>query len=741
MSRLVKLISLVVVVLIGLTCAAWFGFDPNSLKPRIAAEVERATGRALTIEGPIRVQLVPRPGLTAEDLSLANRPGGSTRPMATVEKLTATIAWRPLLSGTLEIETLALDQPDIVLETDADGIGNWNFSPPRQPSVIAGAPSSPGFRLRTELDQITVENGHLLWRDARTHHDVALGIPSLSDAGGRLSGTVIAQGVPIQIAAAAAPLTTTPWPLDVSLTAVGGLAIIKGSIADPLRAHGYQASVSATLPALDALNAIFPNAHLPPLHDVHVAAALTDAGTAWPDITQASVTVGASDLGADVAGLVLDRLSLGLAKPEDPIALTADGTLRGNGFSLAAQLGPAGLFKNLLIRPAPPEPATQPPHLVARLTLPQGDLAADLTGELADGSRKITGTLTSQRLDIDALTAPHAGPSPAAESPATPPPPPNREPPRSATLISARPFAISPAIFSVFPETSIQVAIQQLIWRHTTVERLTADLVVTADHHVLLDPVDLHLGTGDLAGSLQTEATAAPQVTLRLMGHALPAGQVLDLLGDPDKVTGILDAHAELTATGATPHDLAATLDGHLGLTVVNGTLESSRAGTLVAPLLKGAPAGLFNPVLQNARAGLRCFAVAGIVKHGNAEVSTLLLDSAALDVSGTGEVELGREALDLRLRPLLRIGGNGIAVPVRLTGPWRDLKTAWDGPVDQGKASFSAVIGALSSTTPEMDCAPALAAARDGKPGIMPSAEPKPKSPDIGDLLRGLIK
>ncbi len=94
-----------------------------------------------------------------------------------------------------------------------------------------------------------------------------------------------------------------------------------------------------------------------------------------------------------------------------------------------------------------------------------------------------------------------------------------------------------------------------------------------------------------------------------------------------------------------------------------------------------------------------------------------------------------------MRLRPLLRIGGNGIAVPVRLTGPWRDLKTAWDGPVDQGKASFSAVIGALSSTTPEMDCAPALAAARDGTPGIMPSAEPKPKSPDVGDLLRGLIK
>jgi hypothetical protein len=103
--------------------------------------------------------------------------------------------------------------------------------------------------------------------------------------------------------------------------------------------------------------------------------------------------------------------------------------------------------------------------------------------------------------------------------------------------------------------------------------------------------------------------------------------------------------------------------------------------------------------------------------------------------------VQLGAETLDVRLRPLLRIGGTGIAVPVRLTGPWRAPKAAWDGPEHQGKATFRAVIGALTKDGPSEDCTAALASARDGQPGVMPAAAPKAKAPNLGDLLKGLVK
>jgi hypothetical protein len=73
--------------------------------------------------------------------------------------------------------------------------------------------------------------------------------------------------------------------------------------------------------------------------------------------------------------------------------------------------------------------------------------------------------------------------------------------------------------------------------------------------------------------------------------------------------------------------------------------------------------------------------------------------------------------------------------------GPWRGPHVAWDGPVSQGKASFSAVIGTLAQTGGEMDCGSALKAARLGAAGaVPPPSASKPPAPDLGNLLRQFI-
>ena len=104
-------------------------FDPEAQKPRIAAAVESATGRRLTLAGPVGLKFSLTPTVTLEDVSLANMPSGSRPEMARVGRVEAEFALLPLLSRRLELRRVVLRAPDILLETDAEGRPNWALTP------------------------------------------------------------------------------------------------------------------------------------------------------------------------------------------------------------------------------------------------------------------------------------------------------------------------------------------------------------------------------------------------------------------------------------------------------------------------------------------------------------------------------------------------------------------------------------------------------------------------------------
>jgi uncharacterized protein involved in outer membrane biogenesis len=92
-------------------------------------EVKSATGRELRIRGDLDVKLLPRLALVAEDVSFANASWGSRPDMARVKRLEASVALLPLLRKQVEVTRLVLVEPDLLLETDAKGVGNWVFKP------------------------------------------------------------------------------------------------------------------------------------------------------------------------------------------------------------------------------------------------------------------------------------------------------------------------------------------------------------------------------------------------------------------------------------------------------------------------------------------------------------------------------------------------------------------------------------------------------------------------------------
>ena len=197
------------------------------------------------------------------------------------------------------------------------------------------------------------------------------------------------------------------------------------------------------------------------------------------------------------------------------------------------------------------------------------------------------------------------------------------------------------------------------------------------------------------------------------------------------------DAAAEvdvaLQAAGESPHALAASLGGHVGVALVDGELSNAALAASVGSLMKQAGAGL-DP---GGRSHVRCLAVRADATAGVVTLSALKLDTARLELGGSGTVNLADETMALKLRPLVRVGGAGVAAPLRADGPLRRPSVSLD-PAATGRTSIT--IGGLAG--PSDSCAPELAAARDGRAGRLPlEVAASNKAPKPADLLRSFLR
>ena len=137
--------------------------------------------------------------------------------------------------------------------------------------------------------------------------------------------------------------------------------------------------------------------------------------------------------------------------------------------------------------------------------------------------------------------------------------------------------------------------------------------------------------------------------------------------------------------------------------------------------------------------ANVRCLALRAQIRQGQGSVEALAVDTSALSLTGTGSFDLGAETVALHLKPVLRVGGTGVASPVSLTGGFESLRAAPDAGMPGGR--FGLTIGGPAPD--DGACVSALSVARGGMPGPMPAmAQAAPSGPHKKpiDLLRGLF-
>ncbi|NUB09787.1 AsmA family protein, partial [Azospirillum sp. Vi22] len=194
----VKKLLIAALILLGLLVAAVLivpsVVDWNAYKSQIAERVSAATGREVELRGDIGLSLLPAPALTVRDARLANAPGGSEQDMARLKELDVRVALGPLLSGHIQVQSIRLIDPTFLFETLPDGRFNWDLSGAGRPADGGRGGSGDGLASAVSFDQVTVQNGTIQYRDARTGQSEVIDQVDARIVAGSFTGPFQGQG-------------------------------------------------------------------------------------------------------------------------------------------------------------------------------------------------------------------------------------------------------------------------------------------------------------------------------------------------------------------------------------------------------------------------------------------------------------------------------------------------------------------------------------------------------------------
>lgn len=368
-------------------------FDPNRYAPLLIADVARATGRQLTLGGPITLKLSLTPTIEASHITLSNAAGFPDPNFLTLERVEARIALFPLLTHHLDILQLVLVKPDIVLESDKTGLADWDFSAPH-PNASAVPPGRVGG-YKIALQAVKIRNGVLTLKGVGTNASTTLSLSALTGTADSIAAPLHldAQAVlgttPFTLSGIVGPIERFsnvgdgPWPVDLSLQLGGAKASIKGAIDHPRTAQGYDLALNLDIPALENVAATLPGLlkNLPPLQGVQASARIVDQNSTLPAIDNLSVKAGASDLSSLLPGLALKTLDVKMTSLDQPLSINATAESGNIPLTLSASFGPPqALFNPALL------PASMPP---------QGSFPVSMQAQLGNAQVSVSGAIAT----------------------------------------------------------------------------------------------------------------------------------------------------------------------------------------------------------------------------------------------------------------------------------------------------------------------------------------------------------
>lgn len=651
-------------------------------------QLERQTGRTLTLSGEFRPTIWPVLGARTGAITISNADWAAAPAMVTAEAAAVGVDLAALIRGEVRVQTLRLVRPVVHLERAADGRVSWDLA-----GAEATTPTSAGSGA-ADAGAFSIENGEIvdgriIYTDQTTGAVTevsgltgSLSLPAGAPGAearfsGRINGT---QGeVAVSVSDRLAALAGRPAQVDATIDVFGSRIAWTGT-----------AAMGDGIPVLDGMLGLS-------LQDA--AAIAQRMGVALPDPARRLGAVGydgalrlsadalflSGDINATLDGTALTgRASLSGGRgwtrapafdadlslaARDVLRVSYNGRIDTSGGALldgALDVEAGDLRRTLALAGVTLDPpsgtlrsaAVSGPIRLGKdgtLTLPAGRFRLD--GNSLSGSVRISpgavpyidASLTGGALDLSGFTGDGAGGGGADGGRA-----------------------------EGWSKEPINVA---------GLDAVNADLALRADS-VNLGPtqlgatdITLRLRDGRATATLKRvrafEGTVSGAVTLRggkgisftadLLADGMQLEPLLGQLAGITRLTGVGRTKLDLTGSGASVHALMNSLSGTGNVELGNGTIRGIDLARMMQNL-KQAFGGFEGATEFTSLTG------SFRMDNGVLQNVDLSLVSPLFRAGGRGSVDVGGQAMNYEISPSRLAEGAEFTVPVLITGPWSNL-------------------------------------------------------------------
>jgi AsmA protein len=661
---IVGLVGLVVVVVVAAAVLIPMFFDPNDYKDELATLAKEHTGRELTIEGDIGLSVFPWIGLDLGVVELGNAPGFKAPRFARTEKVSIRLKLMPLLSKTIEMDTITVHGLEVNVEKKADGTtniptaGGTGGETPQTSDSDAGETGIAGVA----IGGVDVRDGALSWSDYGS--GASYTINNLAAQTGSL-----ALGKPVDV--------TVSFDVAGKKPAMNGRVEFSAEVLSDLAKQLHK--VSGLDLKVNLTGASLPNGALTAQVNANATADLAKGTAVLSDL---KIAVGDLNLNGalHMAGL--------------------DGAPTFKGDMTLAQFDPKALMGTLGMAPIKTADDKVLRALSAKFVLSGNSSRAalnPLSVRLDDSTLKgklelVDFARSALRFDLelDAIDADRYLPA-ASES----------------SVSAATPGGAAAGASPIPVDTlrGLDAAGNLRVGKLKIAKLTTSQILVTLkakDGLVRLNPVTAKLYEGAYSGDIKLDVrgkVAAFSVNESLNG--VKAGPLLTDLQGEDRLNGTTNLTASLTARGAGPEAMKQSLNGRIRFDFLNGAIK----GLNVAQMLRDAQAKLTGGSAGGAKGPNQTdFSELGgtiNLKNGLATNTDLSAKSPFLRIAGKGQASLVKETINYGLTTSVVAsgagqGGNdlknlaGIDIPIKVTGTFSEPSYGLD---------FQALAGAFASS------------------------------------------
>lgn len=688
LKTIVKAISVAAIAVVVALIAVVKSIDFNEYKHVLSQQVRGATGRDLIISGPLELKLGLVPSVVATEIRFDNMATGSRPVMAGIQRIEAKVALLPLLFREVQVHRLILVGADIMVETDAKGRANWRFDGAGGPAAVPSTPEADTPPTRFDIREMRIEDSRITWRDGVTGETRLVRISLLSFApeqGGKLLDVTVKGEVDhtvLDLAGKVGGLDMLggqePWPVKLKGNVDQMVVAATGTIRDPLAATGLD--VVATVSGEE------------------LATPLVKAGMTVPSIGPFKLSARLTDKDGILAATEIDaaagRKDLALASAKG--AIQDLGALSGIALTVSVETDDLAALSELAGSDLPPRPAKASANLsdhpggwsLSNLQASLGD--SQVTGELdigVNGRSHVAGKLNSPLLVLKDFDLGQEDGSPEDGVP------------EDGAPDDGKLFPDEELPFELLAEMDADIAV--------TIDRLDADgtEVTGVSAHIVLDngklkiePASATIAGGTLGGMLRIDSRDGKQaaIKLALTGKEIEAGLLSAFDGHLSGARTDIDI--DLAAKGNSVRAIMAGLTGTVLISAGEGSIHNTTinwAGDVVFQAL-----ATLNPLARaEETTQLNCAVIRFKLTDGKAITRKgIAIETAKVNVVGSGSVDLRSEALDMGITPRGRQGFNvgSLAALTRIGGTLSEPRLTVDA---MGTARTAASVGAAVAT------------------------------------------